>query len=633
MLIEINPESRVTFMNNVTNEKWTQWKKYKDCTDEEKDKVNLGMPTNNYIIFDKDLPGKTRKEIDNEWFEFRQLLKKMSIDNFIADRSPSGFHVFAKFYKLDEFEDDVQKEIRKIYIKKLECDESKVSINGVISLPEKPHFKNGETYKPYETLFGTNKLKLIYVEQSINQTKKNNQIMTELNVDKDFKNYFETDPFFTYIKNNKVYDGTNRDLTIFPNLAIAAIKSGKTLEEIKEIIEPLIKENFKGKNYAEFYGWLKKARSGEIKDYNPFQLNTWMRLFSEDKKDIYDTTMDVVEEIQEKTNKDFKVYWDKNLGDIMNVKTEWIVDKWIPKGDISFIAGKAASFKSTLIMHMAYAISEGKMVFNKYPTIKSKVLYLNEENASNIILSMISRVKKGLDLDGLKSENICFSILENIRLDNIESINQIINFVNTNNIKFLICDSFRRFIGFDENNATEMNKLFNNLKFIRNKCNNLTIVLLHHLKKDNASYTQDMRDMLRGSSDIVNSADSIIGIKRKHGFNAFQIEHIKNRSAEEMKNKLILMETGDKQDMSYFYESDKEMDHEKILSKDEECAEAITKHLKENGMATFTRSDLKEIIENYSTDIITKAFRILRTDETIISSGGGKYSKYTFNKF
>jgi len=76
-----------------------------------------------------------------------EILKNMGISNFISDKSPSGFHVFAKFNKLDSLPEDIQKEIRKIYIKKMDCDESKISLNGVISLPGKPHFKDGKVYE------------------------------------------------------------------------------------------------------------------------------------------------------------------------------------------------------------------------------------------------------------------------------------------------------------------------------------------------------------------------------------------------------------------------------------------------------------------------------------------------------
>lgn len=622
----IEPDARVTYINKLRKEYWPNWKLFKDCSDEEKQKINLASYPKNCILFDRDLPNKTEEEIHKDYEGYKAMLIKRGIKYFYSYHSPHGYHILTKFENLDKMEPELRREVKKYYVSLFESDPAKISDKGVVSLPGKPHFKNSKIYNIFENVEGMNKLNEKIIITSKENLKKLKQKLAEINLE--FKNYFEKDSFFTFIKTNIIPDNTNRDMTIFPNLAVASIKTGKSLKEIKTIIEPIIKKNFPGKSYSEFFGWLKKAQSGEIQDYNPIQLNQWSKnIFN---KQFYDLTPIQVEELKEESN-GFKFYWDKDLDKIQNTKTIWIIDKWLPKGDICFVAGKAASFKSTIGIHMCYAISEGKLVFNKYSTIKSKVLYLNEENSKNILLSMINRVKNGIDLGNNKSENIAFSVLENIKIDSIEDLNQLIKFINKHKIELVVFDSFRRFISFDENNATEMNRLFNNLKMLRKKCNDLTIILLHHLKKDNAQYSQDLRDMLRGSSDIVNSADSIIGIRRKHGFNAIQIEHIKNRSGEEITNKLILIDSGDNKNKAYFYESDKEMDKTKIVNEPERCANAIIEYCKKHEINIFARKDLINKIK-FSYDTITKGLKILENDMTITAHGSTKDRKFQIVK-
>jgi hypothetical protein len=140
--------------------------------------------------------------------------------------------------------------------------------------------------------------------------------------------------------------------------------------------------------------------------------------------------------------------------------------------------------------------------------------------------------------------------------------------------------------------------------------------------------------MLRGSSDIVNAADSIIGIKRKTGKNQLQINHIKNRSGEEISNKIIIIDSGEKKDMCYMYESDKEADTAKVLSREETCAEDIIKLLKEKKLKIFARRDLNILENKYTKDVISKSLRILKSEEQIIDDGkiGGKYKKYMFKE-
>ena len=637
----IEAKAKVTYINKLTNEFWQNWKYYEDCSDEEKEKINLASYPLNSILFDRDLPDMSEEGIENDYQGFTNMMRKRGIQCFYSYRSPHGYHIIAPFDGLEKLNDDLRREIRKYYVSLFTSDPAKISDRGVVSLPDRPHFKNGAVYPIKENFIGINGINESVMKQSEDTVIKNQLMIRKVNEEVDFKNYFEEDNFFKFVKTHVIPDNTNRDITIFPNLAVAAVKSGKDKKDIDDILRPIIQNNFTGKTYQEFEGWYKKAIRGDIKDYNTIQLNNWSKTFSQDKVDFYDMNpikllQENFQEVKEKIDigqiqvpERFHFYWDNEFLELQTSEVDWLVDKWIAKGDINWIAGKSSSFKSTVLLSLAYAVANGKLAFNKYPTHKCKVLYLNEENNLKIIQGFVKRVKKGLGLSETESNDVVFGQMENLKLDSIDDLNHLIAFIKKNNIEWLICDSFRRFISFDENSANDMNRFMDNIKTLRKICNGLTITIIHHLKKEQTNYSSDMRDMLRGSSDIVNSADSIIGVRRKHGFDAIQIEHIKNRSGIEMENKLILMDCGDDGKSAYFYESDKEMDKDKMNTKPDECAEKIIKLMTDKKLSPFKRSDLIELEKDYSHDTITKALNILEISEEIVKAGSGKYTNYT----
>lgn len=608
---------RVTYINKITNEYWEHWKLWKDCTEEEKNKVNLRQIFNNEIVLD--LEDKNYSEI------IKQLITDGNQSYKLINTQSRGFHIHLIIIGLEQLNKEQRKEYRKLFIKNYSCDLSKASEETLISIEGRPHFKSNKEVLVQEDIPGENFLDQDLLQETIKISENKNKILPK---DINFENYHVKDNFFNYIKNNKILENQERNNIVFPNIAIALVKEGLSEEAIEEIMAPIITNNFPGKIYGEFKGWVKKAFANEITDYNKVLINKWMEEYSDTYDKPYETDKDIlIEEIKSFPEEHKKFIQDKDFENLKNIKVEWIIEDWLPKGDISAIVGKAGSFKTTLALHFAYAIAEGKLVFNKYNTKQSKVLYLNEENNNATFLDMIKRVKNGLDLINF-SDNIYFSLLENFKFDNSKDMEEIIAFINKEGINILICDSFRRFFLGQENDATLMNKLFNNFKAIRNRCSGLNIVLIHHTKKDNAQFKQDVRDMMRGSSDFINFLDSAIDISRKHGKDVIVINHAKIRARHEILGKVIAINTSD--DKSYFYESSEEANKELILSKPEKCAEEILKLIEDKKLKTFKRQEIDELMDKkkYSHETIYNALKMLIDDGTLTSSGERRHLVY-----
>jgi hypothetical protein len=220
--------------------------------------------------------------------------------------------------------------------------------------------------------------------------------------------------------------------------------------------------------------------------------------------------------------------------------------------------------------------------------------------------------------------------MENFKIDELQDVKCIINFIKNNGIKVLILDSFRRFFLGKENEADAINKIFNTLKTIRKECGDITIITLHHAKKDNSDgHSQDIRDILRGSSDIVNSADSVIGVKRHIKESKLLIEHIKNRSGEEIKGKILQIDNVD--GGAYIWEIGDATEAREKPGKSDECADKILNFIEEKQLRTFVKKDIEEITNNYKRSSVYDALRKLKLDGVIIESGATNKLTYMVN--
>lgn len=671
-IFTLSPETKVTYLNKKASEfckdrheylngickvcgQWQHWKIYGELSEEEKEKINLAQYPNNCILFDKDFRDKEGKPIFNkeqllqQYFVFKENLIKDNINGFLTWFSPAGFHVLVPFENFESLNSDLKKEVKRHFINKFACDPAKISDLGVVSLPEKPHFKNNEVYGVFEEKEGNNKLKTDIVKDCFDAIElKRKQNNFSIKQDEDFKNFFISDPFFLFIKNNVLGESSERNNIIFPNLALGAVKSGKTKEEIDEILKPIIKNNFPGKNYSEFEGWLKKAFLGDIKDFNYVLINRWISDHFEEGKHIYDLkpielnlkeinkedSIKIEKEKQERIN----LIWNNEINNLTSKETEWLVESWIPKGDIVFVAGKANSYKTTAFLHIALCISNNKLVFNKYKVSPSKVIYINEENHRQIFKSFSKRCSKSLLLD--KIENFALSQEEGLKLDQepkiigqISDLHALAEIIKKQGFEVLIIDSFRRVIGFDENDASSINNFFNRLKQFRKICGNITIIFLHHMKKSSAKDNFDIRDLLRGSSDITNSADSVIAIERKTGKECFVISHIKCRSALEQDKKIIMVNSGDNKDEAYLYETEASANNLDISNTIEQCASKILKMTEDKKQSVFSRKEISDALKDqHSETIIFRALKQLEQDGLVASGGGGKNTKWVFSE-
>lgn len=202
---------------------------------------------------------------------------------------------------------------------------------------------------------------------------------------------------------------------------------------------------------------------------------------------------------------------------------KWRVEKLIPERGVVFFGGTAGCYKTWSAMDLAMCCATGKPFLNFFDVEKCKVLYIDEENGDITLPNRFDMLRKGhlLEHDDLK--DIELSIFNNVKLDTIDGKNAIDDAISQNDFKLVVIDSMVRCIDGEENNATDVKTVFNNLKDIFSKHRDVVFVILHHTTKSGKGM-----DALRGSGDFAASADVVLMFETGHkGF--VNINIAKNR--------------------------------------------------------------------------------------------------------
>ena len=186
-------------------------------------------------------------------------------------------------------------------------------------------------------------------------------------------------------------------------------------------------------------------------------------------------------------------------------KSRWVVEKLIPHEEITIISGAPASYKTWILLKMAIAISQGISLFEQFKCEQNNVLIIDEENHIRLLSERMKILGAGNNL------NIHIMSQKGFLVSNKETFEIIIGICKERNIGIVFIDSLVRINDADENSASEMKKVFREVK---NFClNGITVVITHHERKEGA-FKSSPGNRMRGSSDISASVDCHLSIKR-----------------------------------------------------------------------------------------------------------------------
>ena len=250
----------------------------------------------------------------------------------------------------------------------------------------------------------------------------------------------------------------------------------------------------------------------------------------------------------------------------LNSKTfpeqKWIISKLFESGTINMISAAPNNYKSWLTLDISLALATGAPLFKFFEVnTKHHVWIINEEDTERAVRDRLEILNLGWS--GLP---ISFSIQNQIKLDD-ETTSQIINIANQNGIDFIIFDSLRSIHDAEENNATEMQGVMDQLKKITNS--GITVLFTHHNRKKGMFKSADGEDS-RGSTAITAAVHSHLTCEpKKEGQETYLI--IKQQKLKAGKKippfKLLIKLNDENGSFDYVSECEETNSHEKTVKK------------------------------------------------------------------
>lgn len=230
------------------------------------------------------------------------------------------------------------------------------------------------------------------------------------------------------------------------------------------------------------------------------------------------------QKIKEKYERQVRIksYWDLSR---MKFKRSWLVKEVIPVGVLIMVYSPPAEFKSLLSQYLALCIATGKD-FLGFKTVKNKVLISDFENSKQIVAERLKSLKKGLNL---RSNSLPIFYLDEDFVDFANEGHQrlvprLIETCRLHSIKLIILDTLHRHANYDENHASDLNRIYVDVfKPLVNK--GITVIFLHHTNKDKAK-------TYRGSIDFLGQCDLVFKISRYGKTERFELVNEKNRYGE-----------------------------------------------------------------------------------------------------
>jgi hypothetical protein len=201
-------------------------------------------------------------------------------------------------------------------------------------------------------------------------------------------------------------------------------------------------------------------------------------------------------------------------------ESEWILKDFVVENGITLLAGEPASYKTTIALLMAKAISEGEPYMG-IPTVKKGILFIDLESGRKFLKKKFKKIlnnEEGFNIFILSKENQNFKTIFSPEFENLIEIAK---------GGVVIIDSFRRAFTGDEDKSEIVNNVMNRLRELALK-HNVSFILLHHRGKN-------PENEYRGSSDILASVDIAYSITRgrEEKKDILTLRGIKNRYGEE----------------------------------------------------------------------------------------------------
>lgn len=275
-------------------------------------------------------------------------------------------------------------------------------------------------------------------------------------------------------------------------------------------------------------------------------------------------------EEMERVKEKWIVHKAENLESLDIPESEFVIDRLIPKAGITVIAGNPSSGKSWITLEIAKIIGSGYSFLGEFSAKeKTKVLYIDEENNISEIKRRWCKLESQ-DINLKAIADIDFMSLAGFKIDSEAHRKELEDKINFQDYKVIIFDSLVDLHSKNENSSQEMQAL---IDLFRGFCRKgITMVLIHHQRKENFLSSREGGQMLRGSSALQGGIDSLVCVnntKKTDNLLEFLISQPKLRQGKPNSPFKIKLEEIDEKMKFEFMENVEDEDRKTMRVKDE----------------------------------------------------------------
>lgn len=180
----------------------------------------------------------------------------------------------------------------------------------------------------------------------------------------------------------------------------------------------------------------------------------------------------------------------------------WLVENILPVGQAGLVVAPSKSFKSSMTLNMAIAVSQGKE-FAGLKTKQGNVLIIDQEDTDYVLHQRLNGYSDEEELEGLH-----FLTGGMFRLDNDDHMNKLYMFIKKNDIKLVILDNLKDLLSNEDtlNDMSRMNNVLNKITRLKLMLNDVTFILIAHARKSVADDSLDNKEFRVRSTHALGSS-------------------------------------------------------------------------------------------------------------------------------
>lgn len=202
---------------------------------------------------------------------------------------------------------------------------------------------------------------------------------------------------------------------------------------------------------------------------------------------------------------------------------DWLVDGLIARGILVAVAGEPRSTKSWVTNDLGIAVASGQDFLGYRVPKPGRVLLVQEEDTRGELQRGLSQLCEGRGLDS-KALPIFVYHQAGVMIDNPMWQRRLIALIEQLQVDLLILDPFNYIHGQEEKDQYKMTRhVLQPVLELRRRFPILTIVIVHHYRKETKDQSKRPAQMLRGTSALAGAVKNIIGIT-KAGDGRFRVD-------------------------------------------------------------------------------------------------------------